>query len=444
MKFILSALFLLWLFSCQPKPLTTYLGIPVSEIEKAVNNHLDDWFPRIVDLENGGYSTNFEYNWERSTDQQKMLVTQSRDLWTASKAAQLFPANEVYKNAADHGFKFITEQMWDSIGGGFDLYFQPDKNLQQTPYKLIYGNAFALFALSEYAKINSSVQVKSWILKLVNWMDEKAHDHEMLGYYNIVLSEQLKDNSPDSQQIIAKIGWGNPEWKDQNTSIHLLEAFTTAYEVLPVPEIEVRLKEMLILVRDSMTQEDGSLKLYFTKNWQPIDYADSSRAFIMENHLIDHVSFGHNIETAYLLIDAAEKLYGKADEKTLLVAKKLTDHTLQNGFAPDYYGLFDKGYWFDGKMEIINRNKTWWSQAEALHTLALMTQYFPKEEIYKQAFQQMWKYIQTELYDHQYGGYYNNGLDETPGDREKRKCHNWKGPYHDGRALMKIWEYAKK
>lgn len=444
MKGIFRLILLVGLFSCETQKDSLYLGIPSDDIDKALNKHLNTWYPRIIDYENGGYYTNFEYNWEKSPDQQKMLVTQTRDLWTAAMAARLFPEQELYKKAADHGFLYLTQKMWDSNEGGFHLYFQHDKPEALAPYKLLYGNAFALFAFAEYAKVNPSTEVYSWIMKLVDWMDAHAHDDLYGGYFNIVLGERLLNNPTERDSIVGKIGWGNPAWKDQNTSIHLLEAYTTAYEVMPIPEIKMRLEEMLMLVRDTMVSADGSLKLYFTRDWQAIDHSDSSRSYIIQHQQIDHVSFGHNIETAYLIIDAAEKLYGKVDEKTLMVARELTRHTLKYGFAQNYYGLFDKGYVFDGKMEIINRNKTWWSQAEAWHTMALMAHYFPEEELYPETFRQLWKYMQSELYDHKYGGFYNNGLDENPENAKDRKAHNWKGPYHDGRALMKVWEYAKE
>jgi len=73
-----------------------------------------------------------------------------------------------------------------------------------------------------------------------------------------------------------------------------------------------------------------------------------------------------------------------------------------------------------------------------------MNRFFPTEETYTTAFQNMWKYINTWLWDAEFGGFYNNGLDESPNDKNKRKAHNWKGPYHDGRALMNILEYSKK
>lgn len=426
--------------NCQPKQ---YLGVPVSEIETALKNHLTTWYPRIIDTTNGGYWTNFEYDWTRSDAQPKMLVTQARGLWTAARAAQVFPDNPVYKKAADHGFQFLTQKMWDVKHGGFHQYY----NNIDLSYKLLYGNAFALFALAEYAKINNNPEVINWVSKVFNWMDETAHDSKYLGYYNIILSDSIEySKSLEKQAFINQIGWGKPEWKDQNTSIHLLEAFTTLYQVLPEPHVKKRLEEMLQLVRDKMVNSEGYLNLYFTSNWKPIVYRDSSRQFILKNLQYDHISFGHDIETAYLLLDASKALYKKYDKKTLAVAKKLVDHSLKYGFEKDYYGLFDRGYRFKNKydIEIVTRSKAWWAQAEAWHSLALLAAIYPKEKIYPEAFQKMWHYIQKELIDHEHQGWYSNGLDENPESKTQRKANEWKGAYHDGRALIQVWTYAKK
>jgi mannobiose 2-epimerase len=421
----------------------SYLGVPVSEIETAVKKHLTNWFPNVIDTVNGGYYTNFEYNWEQSNDQGKMIVTQARDMWTASKAAQLMTDSILYRQYAKHGFDYLVNFMWDKKNGGFYLYYKPGKPAEHAGYKLIYGNAFALYAMAEYAKINPSEKVFSWINKTFNWIDSVAHDDLNRGYFNWILDDELKKDTPKNRNYIKRQGWGEPEWKGQNTSIHLLEALTAAYKVMPSPKIRERLTEMLVLVRDTMVQPDSSLKLYFTSDWKPIDHSKKTKRYVQKNIYNDHISFGHNIETAYLIIDAAETLYGQADSTSLQVAKALTGHSLKHGFDKNYYGLFDKGYMFNGQVEIIDNRKTWWSQFEALHTLALMTYYYPDDEIYPKAFANMWNYIKQELYDNEYGGYYNNGLDMNPDDKKGRKAHNWKGPYHDGRALMQILFYTK-
>lgn len=425
----------------------TFNNVRVADIEAELTNLLEAWYPRIIDTIHGGYWTNFGYDWSLSKKQDKMLVTQSRGLWVASRAAATFPDNPVFRKAADHGYHFLTTCMWDEKNGGFYQNYFTDSSLTVDPsYKLTYGNAFALFALAEYAVINKDPAVLEWVRKTFDWLEKSAHDSLDKGYFNILIPHYLAESGLMLNDVIKRARWGDPQWKDQNTSIHLMEAFTSAYKVLPEEPVRTRLVEMLSLIRDTMVDRAGYLNLFFTDNWIPVSSRDSSHEFILKHPEFDHISFGHNIETAYLLVDASQALYGNPDAKTLSVAKTLIDHTLAHGFDQDYYGLLDKGYVFSsgGRTEIIDSTKTWWAQAEAWHALALFSMLYPDEKVYQEAFANMWTYIQQELIDHRNGGWYNYGLDKNPENRTFQKAHQWKGCYHDGRALFQVVSYAAK
>jgi mannobiose 2-epimerase len=442
---VLSLVALLIIAGCKSKKEDTYLGLPVSEIDRELNSLLETYYPRIIDTVHGGYWTNFENDWTMAENQDKMLVTQARGLWTASRAAELFPDNPVYRKAADHGYEFLTRQMWDTLNGGFyQNYFSDSVQKTDQSFKLTYGNAFALYGLSQYARINKTPEVLIWVKKSFDWLETAMHDSVYKGYYNLSFPKIVASAEQDAEKRIKRAGWGNPAWKDQNTSIHLMEALTAAYQVMPEELVKVRLTEIMELVRDSMTNADGYLNLFFTEKWQPLTNRDSSYDYIVSNPAIDHISFGHNIETAFLLIDASKALYRNPDSVTLHVAKKLIDHTLKYGFDKDYYGLFDKGYMFppDNRIEIIDSAKVWWAQAEAWHALALFAGLYPEEPVYREAFQKMWPYISVNVIDHTYGGWYNNGLDMDPETTKGLKAHAWKGCYHDGRALMQVSTYA--
>ncbi|MBX2877899.1 MAG: AGE family epimerase/isomerase [Saprospiraceae bacterium] len=430
---------LLNLLSCQsPKDVSdpvSFLGVPKAEIQQELDHLVELWYPRIIDTVNGGYWTNFEYDWSRSDDQPKMLVTQARGLWTAARLAQFYPDRPSLVKAAEHGFRFLTEKLWDEGKGGFVLQWPVKENAPD--YRLTYANAFALYALAEYAKINSEPKVLQWVERSFEWLETHAHDQAFGGYFNLVIfDEHIQEN----------LGWGDGEWKGQNTSIHLLEAITNTYQVLPLPSVKKRLEEMLLLVRDTFVRENGSLQLYFTNDWSAVDYTDSTRQFILDHIHDDHVSFGHDIETAFLLYEAAMVWTGgNVDEKTQVVTKRMIDHCLATGFEEGFQGLFDKGYYFQGQegIEVTGRHKSWWAQAEAWHALALFSGLFPEAETYPVAFAAMWTYMQEQLIDHQHGGWYNAGLDESPKVIRQRKAHQWKGAYHNGRALMQVLEYAQ-
>jgi mannobiose 2-epimerase len=423
-----------------------YLGVEIKQIESELNTLLSCYYPKNIDSINGGFYADYDSTWKMLPNQSKMIVTQSRYLWTASKALSYFPENKTFRLAADHGFKYLTEKMWDNKNGGFNQYYIKNDSAENLGSKTSYGNAFALFAISEYAKVNKDPEVLGWVSKVFQWMDDNAHDSIYKGYYSVVSDKGFKNPGNKVNSGLNRGILGKELDKDQNSSIHILEALTTTYQVLKNEKVKQRLAEMLQLVSDTMVTPDGYLNLYFNRNWAPYLNCDSSEQYIRKNIYFDHISFGHNIETAYLIIDASISLNGKVDPKSLEIAKKLVDHTLANGFDKQFYGLLDKGYQFKGqqKIEIMDSTKVWWAQAESLNALALMSSYYPNEKIYGEAFYNMWQYVEKEIIDHKNGGWYDSGLDKSPKSKFAPKAQMWKANYHDGRSLMLLLEYAKK
>ncbi len=96
--------------------------------------------------------------------------------------------------------------------------------------------------------------------------------------------------------------------KDQNTMIHLLECFTELYEVWPDVTLRERLSSVLQIIRDTITTDKGYMKLFFQRDWTPVSYRESNSIIREKNYEFDHVSFGHDVETAYLMFEASEAL----------------------------------------------------------------------------------------------------------------------------------------
>src|SRR5262249_3789619 len=149
--------------------------------------------------------------------------------------------------------------------------------------------------------------------------------------------------------------------------------------------------------------------------WTPVSVRDSSKDFILHHHNLDYVSFGHNVETAYLMLEAAEVLGMKDDPTTLTKAKKMVDHALRNGWDDKVGGFYDEGFYFKDSagIRILRDTKNWWAQAEGLNSLLMMSDYFPNDEWkYYEKFKLQWDYVQKYLIDHVYGDWYAGGLDK--------------------------------
>lgn len=408
-------------------------------------NLLEAWYPTTIDSLYGGFLSDFSYDWQPDGPQNKMIVTQARHVWTSSQAA-MFMGDDRYRKIAEHGFGFLKEKMWDATYRGF--YWMRNRQGESLPEafndgKSAYGNAFAIYALASYFQMSRDTSALRLARQTFLWLDQHSHDPEYGGYLDRMTRDGTwlsQSESPMSARERARAGW-----KDQNSSIHLLEAFTELYRVWPDSLLRERLQEMLTLVRDTITTEKGYLTLFLERNWQPVSFRDSSETIRKANYFFDHVSFGHDVETAYLMLEASHALELPADTETLTAAKKMVDHSLAKGWDYDTGGFYYEGYYFDDSdsLTIIDEAKTWWVQAEGLNALLLMARLFPAERKYDEAFKREWAYIKEYLIDHERGGWYEEGLDKSPEQVKAPKAKIWVVNYHNARALMNCIKMLK-
>ena len=374
---------------------------------------LNVWYPRTIDTIYGGFLSDFDYQWERKGPQNKMIVTQSRHIWTCSEVAEFYPEKkEYYLKIARHGIQFLKDKMWDSKNGGFfNLVDREGKVLSSGKTDRImkdaYGNAFALYGLSAYARVSGDTSALSLAKKTFQWLDQHSYDPLFGGYYQFLEA----DGTP------LKGGYNGTPPKDQNSSIHLLEALTELYRVWPEPVDKERLFMMLALVRDQITHPKGYLQLFLNPDISPVSYRDSAEEVRKKHWQLDHISYGHDVETAYLMLEASEVAGLENDSVTLRKAKRMVDHALQSGWDKTVGGFYDAGYYFSDQdtVTIIKHTKNWWAQAEGLNALLMMSYLFPDDpHQYKSLFLKEWEYINTYLIDHEHGDWFSSGTDQEP------------------------------
>ncbi len=404
------------------------------------NNLLEKWYPLALDYECGGYFTNISFDFKLMQAQEKMIVTQARHMWTTAKAAKFFDSSK-YFDYSFHGFKFMMEKMWDEKYGGFYQIRSRDGKLCNVEgwfdEKRAYGNAFAIFGLSALYDITKDKSVLNAAISAFEWLDKHAYDPEFKGYFQFLTREGLPfdKNSPYKTKATDAIEAG---YKDQNSSIHLLEAFTELYHVWKNDRLRDRLLELLILIRDVITTPKGYLQLFFERDWKSISFRNAPEEIRRRNYRLDHVSFGHDYETAYLMLEASYALGLENDVETLRTAKKMLEHAIENGWDEKNGGFFDEGYYITESMKcsIIKDTKNWWAQAEALNALLLFSRIFPEEKKYYKLFLREWEYIKKYLIDYEFGDWYWGSLEKEPHYRTEPKGNIWKATYHNGRALM--------
>jgi mannobiose 2-epimerase len=224
-----------------------------------------------------------------------------------------------------------------------------------------------------------------------------------------------------------------------------MEAYTELYHVWKDPKLYTQLQSIMELIRDTMVTKEGYLQLFFHNDWSPVSYRNSSESERKANFGLDHVSFGHDYETAFLMLEASYVLGLQNDRCTLDIAKKMLDHAIQYGFDEKRGGIFDGGYYFLGqkKCAIIKETKNWWAQAEGLNALLLFARIFPDDK-YSEYFLRQWNYVKSNIIDATGGDWFEGGLDKEPHFRTGPKSHMWKCTYHTCRALMNCISLLKE
>ncbi|SHI45669.1 AGE family epimerase/isomerase [Pseudozobellia thermophila] len=409
------------------------------EIETELNHLVKVWYPKTIDTVNGGFWSDFNHRWEKDGEQKKFLVSQARHVWTTATLAQFFH-DDSYTEMAAHGYRFLRDRMWDKEQGGFHslLALEGDSLTVVSKGKSAYGNSFALYGLAAYYKVSKDSSALDLAKKTFAWLEEHAHDSVYGGYFDVLQRDgswmlDLDENDKGYDNFIRK------DWKDQNSSIHLLESFTALYEVWPDALLHKRLEELLVLIRDTIATDKGYLTLHLERDWTPVSFRDSSDTYRKKHFYLDHVSFGHDVETAFLMLEASHRLGITNDSLTARKAQQMVDHALEWGWDEKNGGFYDGGYYrAGGKRSIENRAKVWWTQAEGLNSLLLMAERHPREKPYYALFEKQWTYIRTKLIDHDYGGWYPEGLDTDPSAKTKAKAQIWKANYHNIRSLINV------
>ena len=392
---------------------------------------LDVWFPRTIDNEHGGFYSDFTRDWQRSQSHGKFSVFQGRMTWIAAQVAMRRPElRDQYIPYVKHGVDYLQNVLWDKQYGGFYLGLDDEGKISPefTDGKHLYGMSFAIYGLAAAYQATHDPAALALAQEAFRWIDKHSHDPVNQGYFEAL----HRDGTPYQAELYdpiihnSMLGGFPLGYKSMNTHIHLLESFTQLYEVWKDDTLRQRVDELLHVVRDKVAVQPGVMNLYFTNDWRPVP---------------DYDSYGHDVETTYLIHEAAGVLGKPSDQETERVGRMLADHSYAYGWDEEHGGLYESGP-FVGKPADLG--KEWWVQMESLNTLLLLHEkYGAQTDVYWRRFQQQWQFIQRYQIDAQYHGIYNMiKPDGTPTNTAKGSI--WKAAYHDGRALLNVSERLQR
>ena len=381
------------------------------ELENEIKNILHYWMTYTIDKENGGFYGKLDSNNSVDNDAPKGSVLNSRILWTFSSTYNHI-ADKKYLEVADRAFNYIVNYFIDKKHGG--VYWTVDsKGKPLDTKKQIYALAFALYGLSEYALASQSQQAKKMALELYHTIEQYSHDTKNDGYIEAFTREwqEIKDLRLSNKDA--------NERKSMNTHLHVLEAYACLYRIWPDEGLRKNMQVLIHLFLEHIIDpRTNHLVLFFDDDWQVRS---------------DIISYGHDIEAAWLILEAAEmigdeELVTKVKEKAVKIAEAAR-HGLDH----------DGGLWYEYEIERkhLVKEKHWWPQAEAMVGFFNAWQLTGNETYFFDSFNN-WRFVKNKILDKERGEWLWGIKEDDSTMQGEDKVGIWKCPYHNTRACLEI------
>ncbi|MBN2328671.1 MAG: AGE family epimerase/isomerase [Candidatus Omnitrophica bacterium] len=388
----------------------------VSELLQRIlhKNILSFWHPNTVDLERKVYQLNHDIQGKYKGESNKRLVVQARCVWFYSHLFRKGFGSKEHLDAAQIGFEFLRDHLWDQQYGGFYWEIDAAGEAATMPDKHLYGQSFGLYALSEYYLASGDREALALARKLFSILEYFAYDPAYGGYIESFRREWTQPPEKERSYMSAP-----HNIKLMNTHLHLMEAFTTFYNACKDQTVRERLIELIRIQSNSVLRKNvGACTDRYERDWTPLRGPD-----------YDRVSYGHDLENIWLLMDACSAV-GSPDGPLMDLFTELFAYSLQYGFDAEQGGFYNSGP-FNGMAD--RRGKDWWVQAEALVSALRMYQK-TGEDLYRTCFHKMLDWINRHQIDWRRGEWF--ALVRENGQGAGDKAGPWKSPYHNGRAMM--------
>ncbi|MCA9974708.1 MAG: AGE family epimerase/isomerase, partial [Anaerolineales bacterium] len=272
-------------------------------------------------------------------------------------------------------------------------------------HKLVYGQAFGIYGLAEYYLATGEQESLETAVSLYQLLEQHSTDKEYNGYWEA--HERDWRLRADNVDEIAE-----PMSKTMNTHLHLIEAYTNLLRAWPDAGLKARLRNLIdIAIKHIINPETHHFWLHFKRTWQPLH---------------QDVSYGHDIEGSWLLLEAVELLDEPAlHHQVAAIARRMAQATYNEGLNPD-------GSLREGRDD----DRIWWVQAEAMVGFLNAYQMTGSQHFWDASWQ-CWQYTKQAISDPQYGEWlWGRSSDGQPLPHEK--AGPWKTAYHNGRACLEI------
>jgi mannobiose 2-epimerase len=378
------------------------------EMETELASILDYWMKHTPDPA-GGFYGQIDGEDIVHPEAPKGVVLNGRILWTFS-AAYAHNRESKWLFAAQRAYEWLAAHFIDREYGG--VYWSVDHHgALLNGRKQIYGQAFCIYGLSEYYLISGDQAALDQAIDLFRLIERYSFDPQKKGYFEAFAQDwtELEDLRLSARDANEK--------KTMNTHLHVIEAYANLYRAWPDPFLKQQITGLLEVFGDHIIDPvTGHLQLFFDGNWK-------IRPGI--------VSYGHDIEAAWLLQESAEI----AGDPRWIAASRDWAISLAGAAAR---GLdSDGGLWYEKEEGHLVTEKHWWAQAEAMVGF-FNTWQLTGDAAWLQKSEAVWDFVRNYIKDSHYGEWFwGVRADHSPMPGQD-KAGFWKCPYHNSRACLEL------
>lgn len=371
------------------------------------DNILPFWIRHVVDRERGAFFGSLTNDLVVDRDAERGALLSCRILWTYSSAYLRF-RDAAHLEMADRAYADLVTNFLDREHGGFFWSIAADGKVLRDR-KQVYGQAFAIYALTEYHRATGRKAPLEQAIAIFQLLEAHAREPQHGGY----LEAFSRTWAPIADMRLSAVDMNEP--KSQNTHLHVMEAYTNLLRVWPDANLRRAQRELLeVMLTKIVNPTTAHLGLFFANDW-------TLRS--------DKISYGHDIEAAWLFTEAAQVLGDAALlQRIQTLAVKIADVTLAEGVDADG-AVFNEG----SPAGLTDTNKEWWPQAEAV--VGFLNAYaIGKDERHLSAALRGWDFIERRLIDHRHGEWLRGVTRDGTVLAGELKVSFWKCPYHNGRT----------
>jgi mannobiose 2-epimerase len=408
----------------------------VFEFRRELQHILNYWEKFTIDHRRGGFYGQLTNDNQVVEGAVKGAVLNARILWTFSAAYNLTKEARLL-GLAERSFDYVSSHFLNLSFGG--VYWSVTaEGVPLDDRQQIYAIAFTIYGLAEYARAvglkengraglsedvrtgglskdvgtgGLSKEVLELAIGLYKDIEDNSYDTVRGGYMEAFTCDwkpiaDLRLSEKDAN-----------EKKTMNTHLHVLEAYTNLYRVWPDAELGGKIRGVIASFLDHIVdRRTYHLRLFFNEGW-------GVRS--------DRVSYGHDIEASWLLLEAAEVLGDQAlIARVKELAVKIAVASVE-GLNPDG----SMNYELDGVHLIAERH--WWVQAEAMVGFLNAWQLTGEASFYHR-FLAVWEYTKKYIIDGEKGEWFWGRTAEGEVMQGEDKVGFWKCPYHNSRACIEV------